>query len=118
MLYCPIFTADKKMQIIVKYMLLSIVLTLSLTNCTSYDLSRKIVQQGNLLPSALVDRLKVGMSKEDTATLLGTSQLSDTFNENRWDYAYTWRRGSGPLLIKNLVIYFNHGRIARIERMS
>lgn len=87
----------------------------SLTQCMSYDFSRRIVQQGNLLPQDKIERLKVGMSKEDTAILMGTSLLSPLFNNDRWDYAYTWRRGSGSTEIRNVVIYFTHGRIARIE---
>lgn len=95
--------------------LISIALALSLTNCASYDFSRRIRQQGNLLPQSLIERLKVGMSKEDTAILLGNSLLSPTFNNNRWDYAYTWRKGSGPMEIRHLVLYFNRGVITRIE---
>ncbi len=56
------------------------------------------------------------MSKEDVAILMGTSLLSPTFNNNRWDYAYTWRRGNGPQEIRNLSLYFSGGHLARIER--
>ena len=91
-------------------------ITLSFVGCSAYDFSRREVQQGNLLPQRLVDRLKIGMSKDDTTTLLGTSLLSPAFNQDRWDYAYTWRRGSGPLLIKRISLYFNHGTLVRIER--
>ena len=91
-------------------------LALSLTHCMSYDFSRRVVQQGNLLPLATVDRLKVGMSKDDAAILMGTSLLSPTFNNDRWDYAYTRRKGNGPTTIRNLSLYFVHGNLARIER--
>lgn len=103
----------KKMRIIT--ILTSIALTLSLTNCAHYDFSRRFVQQGNQLPQAKIDRLKIGMSKNDAAILMGTSLLSPTFNNDRWDYAYTMRRGNGPLEIQNLSLYFSHGSLARIE---
>lgn len=95
--------------------LLSIALTVTLTQCVSYDFSRRIAQQGSLLPQSKIARLKVGMSKNDVAILMGTSLLSPTFNNNRWDYAYSWRRGSGALLIKNVSLYFNGNSLARIE---
>jgi outer membrane protein assembly factor BamE len=63
-----------------------------------------------------VAKLKVGMTREDAAILLGTSLLSPTFNNNRWDYAYTWRRGTGRLIIKNVSLYFSGDRLARIEK--
>lgn len=87
----------------------------SLTSCISYDFSRRIVQQGNLLPQSKIERLKIGMSKEDTAILMGTSLLSPLFNNNRWDYAYTWRKGSGPIEKKCISLYFKQNRLARIE---
>lgn len=95
--------------------LLGIVFTLTLTQCSTFDLSRRVVQQGNLIPKATLDRLKIGMSKNDVAILLGTSLLSPTFNNDRWDYAYTWRRGRGNITMSTVSLYFHNGRLARIE---
>lgn len=107
------FTVGKKMRIII--LLVSIILPLTLTQCASYDFARRIRQQGNLLPQSKIERLKVGMSKSDAAILMGTSLISPTFNNDRWDYAYTWRRGMGSMEIRTVVLYFSNGRLARIE---
>ncbi|WP_058509782.1 outer membrane protein assembly factor BamE [Legionella steelei] len=107
------FTIGKKMRIII--FLLGIILSLTLTQCKSYDLSRRVVQQGNLLPKSRIDRLKVGMSKNDVAILMGTSLLSPTFNNDRWDYAYTWRRGHGAITMSSLSLYFRNNTLIRIE---
>ena len=88
---------------------------LLLSQCASYDFSRRVVQQGNLLQRPTVERLKLGMSKDDVAILMGTSLLSPIFNDDRWDYAYTWRRGSGATTVRNVSLYFTHGRLSRIE---
>lgn len=90
-------------------------LILGLNNCASYDFSQRVVQQGNLLPKTKIDRLKLGMSKESVAILMGTSLLSPTFNNNRWDYAYTWRKGNGGLKIRNLSLYFSNDSLVRVE---
>ena len=100
----------------IRIILISLAFLFTLTNCASYDFSRRVVQQGNLLPDAKLERLKLGMSKEDAAILMGTSLLSPTFTNDRWDYAYTWRRGSGAQETRNLSLYFRGGRLARIER--
>jgi outer membrane protein assembly factor BamE len=105
--------AGKKMR--VGTILISIILTLTLTHCASYDFSRRIVEQGNMLQQDHISRLKIGMSKNDAAILLGTSLLSPTFNNDRWDYAYTLRKGNGALVVRNLVLYFSHGSLSRIE---
>lgn len=99
----------------IKLILINVLLALSLTQCISYDFSRRIVQQGNLIPLEKIERLKKGMSKDDAAILMGTSLLSPTFNNDRWDYAYTWRKGSGPMEIRNASLYFSRGSLVRIE---
>ena len=108
------FITGKKMQI--RTILISVSLALSLTNCMSYDFARRVVQQGNLLSPEKLSRLNIGMSKNDAAILMGTSLMSPTFTNDRWDYAYTWRRGSGPTKIQNLTLYFQHDKLTRIER--
>lgn len=84
-----------------------------LSNCASYDFQRRVVQQGNLLPASKIDRLKVGMSKKETAILMGTSLLSPVFNQNRWDYAFTWRKGNGPTKIKRLSLFFKNEKLVK-----
>jgi outer membrane protein assembly factor BamE len=99
----------------IKIILISALLALSLTGCTSFDFSRRVVQQGNLLSEATVGKLKQGMTKEEVAILLGTSLLSPTFDNQRWDYAYTWRRGSGSNKMRQVVIFFQNDRVVRIQ---
>ena len=81
----------------------------------SYDFSKRIVQQGNLLSQEKLSRLHAGMSKNDVAILMGTSLISPVFNNDRWDYAYTRRKGNGPTAVKNLTLYFTHDKLVRIE---
>ncbi|STX27794.1 small protein A [Legionella beliardensis] len=95
--------------------ILLITASLSLTQCMSYDFARRVVQQGNLLPQEKIERLRAGMSKEDVAILMGTSLLSPTFNNDRWDYAYTWRRGNSATEVRNVVLYFKHNTLVTIE---
>ena len=100
----------------IRTLLASATLVLTLTNCMSYDFARRVVQQGNQLPPEKLSRFNIGMSKTDAANLMGTSLMSPMFNNDRWDYAYTWRRGSGPTIVKNLTLYFKNEHLARIER--
>lgn len=87
---------------------------MQLCSC-GYDYSRRVVQQGNLLPQAKINRLKIGMSKEDVAILMGTSLLSPVFNENRWDYAYTLRTGAASPRVLSYSLYFRQGALERVE---
>lgn len=107
------FMTGKKMRLITVFSI--ILVSLVLTQCTSYDFSRRIIQQGNLLPYSKIERIKIGMSKEDIAILMGTSMLSPIFNNDRWDYAYTWRRGTGGMQMRNAVLYFRGNTLVKIE---
>lgn len=93
----------------------SLLLLLALASCASYDNTNRIVQQGNLLPESKIRQLHKGMSKTEVASLMGTSLISPMFNNNRWDYAYTWRKGSGVDDIKYVVIYFKNDRVSGIK---
>jgi outer membrane protein assembly factor BamE len=105
----------RRLNMPIKTIIINLALALLLTSCASYDFSRRTVQQGNLLPQKKISRLKIGMSKEDTAILMGSSLLSPTFDNNRWDYAYTLRQGNHPLKVHNLRLYFSHNRLSRVE---
>ena len=99
----------------IRTLLISASLVLTLTHCMSYDFARRVVQQGNRLPPEKLARLNIGMSKNDAANLMGTSIMSPTFNNDRWDYAYTSRRGNGPMLIQNVSLYFKNEQLTRVE---
>ncbi|MCX7119594.1 MAG: outer membrane protein assembly factor BamE [Legionellales bacterium] len=99
-----------------KTILILISIVLSLTHCLSYDFSRSKVQQGNILSPARIAHLKLGMSKNDAAILMGTSLISPMFNQDRWDYAYTWRRGTSPNIIRHLTLFFSNDRLVKIDK--
>lgn len=94
---------------------LLILSTLLLTSCMSYDLSRRITQQGNLLPASKIAQLKVGMSKSDVAHLMGTSLVYATFNPERVDYAYTWQKGTQTMEVRYATLTFKQDRVVKIE---
>lgn len=100
----------------IRTLLINLALIFSLTHCISYDFSRRSVQQGNLLPQSKIERLKVGMRKEDVAILMGTSLISPLFNNDRWDYAFTLRKNNHPMQIKNISLYFKDDVLNRIEK--
>jgi len=73
------------------------------------------IQQGNLFSKSLVDSLKPGMSKRQVTLVMGSPSVVNTFEQNRWDYISTIRRGNGRMETKDLVLYFENDSLARIE---
>ncbi len=78
---------------------------------------RMDIQQGNRLEDDAVAQVEVGMSQSAVQFLLGTPMLADPFHADRWDYPYYLRRGrSADAEQAWVVIYFEDGRVTRIDR--
>jgi len=73
------------------------------------------IQQGNLLSKSLVDSLKPGMTKRQVTLVMGSPSVVSPFEQSRWDYVSTMRRGNGRMETKDLVLYFDNDSLARIE---
>jgi outer membrane protein assembly factor BamE len=73
------------------------------------------IQQGNLFNKNLVDSLKPGMSKRQVTLVMGSPSIVSTFNQNRWDYVSTLRKGNGRMATKDLTLYFENDALAKIE---
>ena len=41
----------------------------------------------------MVDRLKVGQTKQQVRLSLGTPLINSAFHDNRWDYVYMFKSG-------------------------
>lgn len=87
-----------------------------LTHCVSYDLSRQIVQQGNLLPESKINKIHLGMDKETVSQVLGSSLVTPLFNNNHWDYAYTIKHSNDPISIRHISLNFKNNRLIRIQK--
>ncbi len=73
------------------------------------------VQQGNLFDAAQVDTLKPGMTKRQVLLIMGSPSITNPFDQARWDYVSSIRRGRGSMDSKDLVLYFEGDNLARIE---
>jgi outer membrane protein assembly factor BamE len=78
---------------------------------------RMDIQQGNRLEQDAVEQVEVGMSQSAVQFLLGTPMLADPFHADRWDYPYYLRLGRSDEAQQTwVVIYFEDGRVTRIDR--
>lgn len=93
--------------------LIAIIALIPLTGCgVLYKLD---VQQGNLFDKDQVDTLKPGMSKRQVLVIMGSPSIITPFDQDRWDYVSSIRRGRGKMESKDLVLYFENDSLARIE---
>ena len=50
------------------------------------------INQGNYLSQDMVDKLKVGQTRPQVRTILGTPLVTSAFRADRWDYVYEFKR--------------------------
>lgn len=87
-----------------------------LSACSGVPSFRLDVQQGNAIEDERVAQLREGMTPQQVRFLLGSPQVGSTFvREDRWDYVYYNRPGRGPVEKRRVSVFFENGRVSRIE---
>jgi outer membrane protein assembly factor BamE len=75
------------------------------------------IQQGNFLEARIVDQLQAGMTRSQVRYLLGTPMIPATFDKDRWDYVYYFKRGSAKEPIeRRLTVFFKEDKVAHFEK--
>jgi outer membrane protein assembly factor BamE len=73
------------------------------------------IQQGNYVSQEMVAQLKPGMTKAQVRHVLGTPLVTDVFHAERWDYVYTLERPRQPRVQRRVAVFFEGGKLARLE---
>jgi outer membrane protein assembly factor BamE len=91
--------------------------TLFLSGCSYFQfpgLHRVEVQQGNIIKDDMVAQLQLGMTKSQVRYIMGTPIIADTFQQDRWDYYYSRKKGSKKGEYKTLTVFFINGKLSKI----
>ncbi|WP_099034301.1 outer membrane protein assembly factor BamE [Lacimicrobium alkaliphilum] len=98
-----------------KKLLISLIILTSLQACQSW-IYRIDIPQGNYLDQDDIDKLRVQMSREQVAFILGKPVIEDTFSDDKWYYVYTMKRGMGGKDVrKDLVLEFKDDALATMQ---
>lgn len=73
------------------------------------------VRQGNIIEARDVVQIRKGMTKEQVAHIMGTPVLENTFDNDRWLYVYTNKKGRKPLIYQKFIVVFSQGRVVNTE---
>nr|WP_285817699.1 outer membrane protein assembly factor BamE [Echinimonas agarilytica] len=69
------------------------------------------IPQGNFIDEKQVEKLRVGMTKEQVKFVLGTPMVNNAFNTKNWNYQYRYKTGKGQLIEKRLVAKFDENEL-------
>lgn len=73
------------------------------------------IQQGNNLSPQQISQLKLGMTKDQVITALGSPVLSDVFNPNRLVYIYTNLPNSNVYTEHKVILTFSNNKLTNID---
>ena len=77
-----------------------VIAVLSLSACSSW-VFRYDIPQGNYLDQKSIDKLQVGMTKEQVKFILGSPVVMDAFSDDTWHYVYKLKSGRSEKLNKS-----------------
>ncbi len=73
------------------------------------------IQQGNLVNQTQLERVTVGMQREEVRNLIGTPVANVPFQADRWDYIYTQGPAGSEIRAKRVSILFQGDQVASID---
>lgn len=93
--------------------LLNLTLLLTLLTGCAYEIE---IQQGNIITTAQVEQLKVGMDQKRVRFIMGSPLLQDPFHQQRWDYIFRLKSEERNVAPYRVTLYFENGLLQRIEK--
>ncbi len=99
--------------------LFTLIVTISLLGCGAAIPTIKPykmdIQQGNVLTSEMLLKLRPGMTKSQVRFILGTPLLVDSFHSNRWDYFYQLRKQGEIVNQRRVILDFENDLLVRVR---
>jgi outer membrane protein assembly factor BamE len=93
-----------------------VLVALLTTGCAFPGVYRIDIPQGNIITQEMVDQLRPGLTKRQVTFILGTPLIRDTFDQDRWDYLYSYQPGGGERAQERLAVFFDeNGELTHFE---
>jgi outer membrane protein assembly factor BamE len=99
-----------------KLILISVAVVLvSFSGCSSFSPYKMDIRQGNYITPEMRKKVKVGISRQQVSSILGSPLVSDVFHANRWDYIYRFEEKTKLVEQQRLTLYFEGEFVSRID---
>lgn len=92
--------------------LLIFTLLLSFSACSIHKID---IQQGNIIEDEQLEKLHVGMRRQQVLRLLGTPLVQDPFRQDRWDYVYYFNPANKLADLYQLILFFEGDHLIHFD---
>lgn len=72
-------------------------------------------RQGNVIEQKQLDKLEMGMTRDQVRFLLGTPIAVSPFRDDRWDYMGYYKPPRGNAASRIISIYFADGKVSKMD---
>lgn len=97
-------------------MRLFLLITLLLTGLSGCQLVYRLpTRQGNVIEQKDLDKLKVGMTRDQVRYVMGTPLASTPFRADRWDYVGYYKSPRGDVTQRSVTLNFNGDLLASLS---
>lgn len=72
------------------------------------------VRQGNFVSTQTATLLKIGQTRDQVRSILGSPLVADVFHADRWDYPYRFVTGNEIVVDRRLTVFFQDNKLVRI----
>lgn len=83
--------------------------------CTSFYPYKMEIRQGNYVTAEMRQKIRLGMSRLQVTSVLGSPLVNDVFHANRWDYIYSFEEKSKQVEQQRYTLFFEGDFVKRIE---
>lgn len=74
------------------------------------------IQQGNIITPKMIASIKPGMNKSSVKYLLGSPDIQNPWNADKWYYVYTNKQQGLPAVTNKLILTFNEeGKLTHVS---
>jgi outer membrane protein assembly factor BamE (lipoprotein component of BamABCDE complex) len=92
---------------------LAVLLLISLSAC---EIVYKLpTRQGNVIEQRELDKVKLGMTRDQVRFVLGTPIAASPLRDDRWDYFGYYRPPRGEVVSRTVSLYFDGDQLVRME---
>ncbi len=88
---------------------------LALSLCACGLIFKLPTRQGNVLDQKDIDKVELGMNRQQVQFILGTPIAASSMRPERWDYLAYYKNPRGKAFSRTLTLYFDGDKLARME---
>ena len=82
--------------------------TMLLASCSIPRIFQVVISQGNLVDQEMLDKLEIGMTKDQVNFVMGQPSFENFFEKNVWNYIYKITTGDEVDVEKKVKLIFDN----------